>query len=254
MLALGRNFGALAALLRDRRRALLLTAAAVLIAVNWAIFIYAVNSKHVIESSLGYFITPLVSAAFGVAVFRERLRGGQIAALGLGGCAVVLLTIDYGRLPWIALTLALSFGTYGLVKKLAGAGAAESLGFETLVLLVPALGYLIALELSGSGTFTHHAPGHALLLMAAGPVTALPLLFFAGAVTRVPLTVVGMLQYLTPVLQLLVGLLVRGEAMPPSRWIGFGLVWAALLILSTDAVRASRTRSSRAEPVLEPAG
>jgi chloramphenicol-sensitive protein RarD len=249
-----RSAGSLRAVLADRRRFTLLAGAGVLIAVNWGTFIYAVNSKHVIESSLGYFITPLVSVAFGVVVFRERLRPWQTVALGLGTVAVALLAVDYGRLPWIALTLALSFGTYGLLKKLANVGAAESLAVETLVLLVPALAYLAVLEASSGATFAHRGAGHALLLLASGPVTALPLLLFSGAVTRVPLTVMGMLQYLAPVLQFVVGLAVVGEKMPPSRWIGFVLVWVALLILSADALRASRSRTSVQEPLLEPAG
>jgi chloramphenicol-sensitive protein RarD len=240
VLAVGRNMSSLRVLLRDRRRAGLLTLAALLIALNWGTFIYAVNSGHVIEGSLGYFITPLISAAFGVLVFRERLRRGQMLALGLGTCAVVVLTLDYGRLPWVALTLALTFGTYGLVKKLAGVGAPESLAFETIVLLLPALAYVGVLEAGGDGTFTHDSPGHPLLLIALGPVTALPLLFYSAAVNRVPLTVIGMLQYITPVLQFLVGLTISGEHMPASRWIGFGLVWLALTVLSVDGLRAAR--------------
>jgi chloramphenicol-sensitive protein RarD len=250
-----RSAGSLREVVRDRRRLLLLTGAALLIAVNWGTFIYAVNSKHVIESSLGYFITPLVSAAFGVFVFRERLRPWQLVALGLGATAVGLLAIDYGRLPWIALTLALSFGTYGLLKKLAGVGAAESLAVETLVLLVPALIYIVVLQASGGGTLAHHGGGHVVLLITLGPVTAVPLLLFAGAVTRVPLTLMGMLQYLAPVLQFLVGLAIVGERMPPSRWIGFGLVWAAIAVFSVDGLRASRRARLRAPtPVFEPAG
>src|SRR5204863_4442163 len=165
VLAATRSIGSLRALVRDRRRLRLLAAAAVLIALNWGTFIYAVNSEHVIESSLGYFITPLVSAAFGVMVFRERLRPWQLVALGLGAVAVMLLTVDYGRLPWIALTLAFSFGTYGLLKKLADVGAAESLALETLVLLAPALVYLGVLEATGGGTFATDGTGHALLLI-----------------------------------------------------------------------------------------
>lgn len=254
LLAVTRRFDSLLALLRDRRKLMLLSIAAVLIAVNWGTFIYAVNSDRVIECSLGYFITPLVSAAFGVLVFRERLRPRQAAALGLGALAVVLLTVDYGRPPWIALVLAASFGTYGLLKKLVDVGAAESLAVETLVLLAPAIACIVALQLSGSGTFTHGG-GHALLLMLFGPVTALPLLLFAAAVTRIPLTVMGMLQYLAPVLQFLIGLVVVGEAMPASRWIGFGLVWAALAVLSADGAHAARRArlQTRATPVTEPA-
>jgi chloramphenicol-sensitive protein RarD len=251
VLAVGRRFSALGTLLRDRRRVLLLTAAAALIAVNWGVFIYAVNSDHVIEGSLGYFINPLVSVAFGVFFFRERLRRGQYAALGLAACAVAVLTVDYGRPPWIALTLALSFGTYGLVKKVAAVGAAEGLAVETLILLVPAIAYLVILQASGSGTFTQEAPGHPLLLAASGPVTAAPLLLFSAAVTRVRLSVVGLIQYVTPTLQFLLGLVVLGEAMPASRWIGFALVWAALVVLTLDGLGAARrTRAAEAEPAL----
>jgi chloramphenicol-sensitive protein RarD len=244
VLAVGRNFRSFAAVVRDRRRVLLLVVAALLIAVNWGTFIYAVNSHHVIESSLGYFITPLVSAAFGVFFFRERLRPQQLVALGLGTCAVAVLTIDYGRLPWIALILAVSFGLYGLVKKIANVGAAESLAVETLVLFAPAAIYLVVLEAEGHGTFASDGAGHALLLTAMGAVTAVPLLLFSAAVTRIPLTVIAMLQYITPTLQFLVGLLIAGEAMPPSRWIGFGLVWLALVALTTDVLRAARRNRS----------
>ena len=240
VLLVASNVRSLIAVLRDRRRALLLTLAAMLIAVNWGVFIYAVNSDHVLESSLGYFITPLVSVAFGVVIFREHLRPRQIGALSLGLAAVIVLTAGYGKPPWIALALAATFGSYGLVKKLAGVPAAESLAIETLVLLAPALAFLIGLQATGEGTFASVSTGHALLLMAAGPVTALPLLLFSASVVRVPLTIMGMLAYLTPVLHFLVGLLIVGEDMPPSRWIGFGLVWTALLILTADGLQAAQ--------------
>jgi chloramphenicol-sensitive protein RarD len=247
--------GSLIALMRDRRRALMLVVAAILIAANWGVFIYAVNSDHVIEGSLGYFITPLVSAAFGVLFFREHLRQRQLLALGLGACAVAVLTVDYGRVPWIAVTLALSFACYGLIKKVVDVGAAESLAVETLVLLVPALGYVFVIEGSGSGTFTGSSLGHVVLLVLLGPVTAIPLLLFSGAVTRIPLSVVGLLQYTTPTLQFLIGVTVAGEHMPTSRWIGFALVWLALMVLSADALRAaqrSRAEARAAEPDLVP--
>jgi chloramphenicol-sensitive protein RarD len=240
VLALRRRLAALGAVARDRRTLALLSGAAVLIAVNWATYIYAVTSDRVIEAALGYFITPLVSVGFGLLVFGEQLRRVQGAAVALGAVAVVVLTAYYSGFPWIALVLAASFGTYGLLKKLADVGAAESLAVETLVLLVPALVYLVVLWATGDGTFAAHGTGHALLLAASGPVTAVPLLLFAASVTRVPLTTVGLLQYLAPVLQFLIGWLVAGEVMPASRWIGFALVWMALGLLSWDGVRAAR--------------
>jgi chloramphenicol-sensitive protein RarD len=221
------------------------------VGVNWFVFIYAVTSDHVLEAALGYFINPLVSAAFGIVFFKERLRPWQAVAFGLALVAVVVLTIDYGRLPWIALTLAFSFGTYGLVKKLAGVGAAEGLALETLVLLVPAVGYLAVLEAQGTGTFGHESLGHTLLLVSSGPVTMLPLLLFSAAVTRIPLTLIGMLQYLGPILQFLVGLLILGEAMPASRWVGFVLVWIALVVLTVEGLRAAQR--ARLELAAEPA-
>jgi chloramphenicol-sensitive protein RarD len=250
ILVVRRNLAGIIEVVRDRRRLGLMAAAALLIGLNWGVFIYAVNSDHVIEGSLGYFITPIVSAAFGVMVFRERLRPRQLAALGLGLVAVLVLTVDYGRLPWVALTLALSFGTYGLVKKIAGVGAAESLAIETLLLLIPAIAYLIALEVSGNASFGHEGTDLTLLLIACGPVTAVPLLLFGAAVTRTRLTIMAMLQYITPVLQFLVGLLVQDEAMPTSRWVGFALVWLALLLLSIDGLHHAR-RSRVMEPALE---
>lgn len=251
--ALGR-LGSVAALARDRRSARLLAAASLLIAVNWGTFIHAVTSDQVLEAALGYFMTPLVSAGFGIVVLGERLRRVQAVALGLGFAAVVVLAVAHGGVPWIALTLAATFGTYGLLKKLAGVGAAEGLAAETLVLVVPALVLLSVLGARGEGTFTSEGPEHALLLAASGPVTAVPLLLFAACVARVPLTTVGLLQYLAPVLQFLVGWLLVGEDLPLSRWVGFSLVWAALVLLTWDGLRAAgRSRRTAALPVAEPA-
>ncbi|MFF4774533.1 EamA family transporter RarD [Microtetraspora fusca] len=236
-----------------RRQLLLLTLAAVVISTNWGMYIYAVNTGHVVESALGYFINPLVSVLLGVVIFRERLRPWQWAAVGLGALAVLVLTLDYGRLPWIALVLAASFGTYGLVKKAAQVGAAESLTIETLVLLVPALGYLVVLQANGSGTFVDHGAAHIALLVGAGLITAVPLLFFSAAAIRVPLTVVGLLQYIAPVLQFLCGVLVLRETMPGSRWIGFAIVWLALCVFTWDGLRTARAarREARTAPTLE---
>ncbi|MGC5009392.1 EamA family transporter RarD [Streptosporangium sp. DT93] len=230
----------------------LLALAAVVVTVNWGLYIYAVNTGHVIESALGYFINPLVSVIFGVFVLKERLRPWQWAAVGLGAVAVLLLTVDYGRPPWIALGLAVSFGSYGLIKKVAGVGAAESMTVETLVLLLPALGYLFYLSSQGTNTFGHWGTGHALLLAGAGVVTAVPLLCFTAAANRVPLTTIGLLQYIAPILQFLCGVLVAHEVMPPSRWLGFVIIWLALSVFTWDSLRAAgqaRQAAAAAAPV-----
>ena len=253
LLAATRRLGALRATAADPRSLRLLAGAAVLIAVNWGIYIYAVSADRVLEAALGYFITPLVSVAFGVLIFKERLRRTQGVALGLGTVAVIVLTAYYGGFPWISLVLAATFGSYGLMKKLAGVGAAEGLAVETLLLLVPAAAFLALLGGSGDATFASEGPGHGLLLATTGPVTAIPLLLFAACVTRVPLTTVGLLQYVTPVLQFLIGWLVAGEALPLSRWIGFALVWTALVVLTWDGLRAAgNRRAAAAAPVAEP--
>jgi chloramphenicol-sensitive protein RarD len=255
VLVLRRRLGEMLAAARDRRTLGLLAAASLLIAVNWVVFIYAATTDRVLEAALGYFINPLVSVAFGMVVFGERLRRAQSAAVALGAAAVVVLTAYSGGFPWIALVLAGSFGTYGLLKKLAGVGAAEGLALEALLLVVPAVVYLVVLGAQGDATFGDHGAGHALLLAGTGPLTALPLILFAACVTRVPLTTVGLLQYLAPVLQFLVGWLIASEAMPTSRWIGFALVWSALLILTWDGLRAAGAARRRATvvAVAEPA-
>ncbi len=236
VLAVMRRLGGIGAVAADRGKLLKLAAAAVLIAANWGLYIYAVNNGHVIEAALGYFINPLVSVVFGMVVFHERLRTVQSFAVGLGSVAVLILTVASGGFPWISIVLALSFGTYGLLKKLVDVGANESLAVETLILVVPGLLFLTTVD----GTFTTEGGGHVLLLMAAGPITAIPLALFAACVTRVPLSTVGLLQYLTPTLQFLIGWVVRGEHMPTARWIGFALVWTALVALSYDGLKAGR--------------
>lgn len=242
----------LRAVLRRPRTVALLAAAAFALSLNWGIYIYAVNSGQVVEAALGYFINPLVTVALGVAVLRERLRRAQWAAVGIGALAVVVLTVDYGRPPWIALFLALSFGCYGLVKNRVGGsvGALSGLTTETLVLGPVALAVLAWYEAAGRGTFTVDAPWQALLLASSGLVTVGPLLLFAAAARRVPLTTMGLLQYLTPMLQLLCGVLLLGEYVPPARWVGFGLVWLALVVLTADSLRAAR-RAVRAAPARE---
>ncbi|MDF9814980.1 EamA family transporter RarD [Streptomyces sp. SPB162] len=232
-------------LLRQPKRLGLLAVAAAVVSVNWGLYIWGVNSGHVVETSLGYFINPLVTIAIGVLVLRERLRPLQWTAVGIGVAAVLVLAIGYGRLPWIALTLAFSFATYGYIKKKVGMGGLESLAAETSVQFLPALGYLIFLGARGDATFTADGPGHATLLMMCGLVTAGPLVAFGAAAIRLPLSTIGLLQYLAPVFQFLLGLVYFHEAMPPERWAGFGLVWAALALLTWDALHnAHRTRTA----------
>jgi chloramphenicol-sensitive protein RarD len=237
-------------LLRQPRRLALVTVAAAVITVNWGVYIWAVNSGHVVEASLGYFINPLVTIAIGVLLLKERLRPVQWVAVGIGLAAVLVLTIGYGRPPWISLCLAFSFAIYGLVKKKVNLGGVESLAAETAIQFLPALAYLLWLAGHGGSTFTGEGLGHSALLASTGIVTALPLVCFGAAAIRVPLSTLGLLQYMAPVFQFLLGILYFGEAMPPERWAGFALVWLALVLLTGDAwrssVRTARTaRSAR---------
>ncbi|MFG2047616.1 EamA family transporter RarD [Micromonospora sp. NPDC048935] len=240
LLAALRNVGFLRALLRRPWAVAGVVAAAALIAVNWGAYIYGVNSDRVVETALGYFINPLVVVLLGVTVLRERLRPAQWVALGIGASAVVVLTVDYGRLPWLALTLAFSFAGYGLVKKRLGLPPAEGLFVESAVLALPALGYLAWLTRRAESTFGHVSAGHTALLVLAGAATAIPLLLFAGATNRLPLSGLGMIQYLAPILQLGCGVLIFHEPMPPARLAGFALVWLALIVFTADAVGKAR--------------
>ena len=223
------------------------TLAGLLIAVNWIIYVAAVMAHHVTEASLGYFLNPIVTVAIGVVVLHERLRSLQWLAVAIGLAAGVYLTIDFGRPPWVALGLAFSFAVYGLMKKRLGTslGAFQSLTAETAVLAPVAI--VVLLWLGTETTFTMDAPAHPLLLAATGLVTAAPLLLFAAAARRVPLVTIGLLQFVTPVLQLLCGVLLLGETMETSRWIGFGIVWTALLVLAFDSIRSVRTRRRLAD-------
>ncbi|MGW3105494.1 EamA family transporter RarD [Streptomyces sp. NPDC001100] len=227
-------------LLRQPRKVGLVAIAAGFITVNWGVYIWAVNSGHVVEASLGYFINPLVTIAIGVLLLKERLRPAQWAAVGVGLAAVIVLTVGYGQPPWISLCLAFSFATYGLVKKKVNLGGIESLAAETAIQFLPALGYLLWLGAHGGATFAQEGAGHAALLASTGIVTALPLVCFGAAAIRVPLSTLGLLQYLAPVFQFLLGILYFHESMPPARWAGFALVWLALVLLTTDAWRSSR--------------
>ncbi|WP_330459247.1 EamA family transporter RarD [Streptomyces sp. NBC_00820] len=227
-------------LLRQPRRLALVVLAAAVITVNWGVYIWAVNAGHVVEASLGYFINPLVTIAMGVLILKERLTRLQWVAVGVGVAAVVVLTVGYGRPPWISLCLALSFAVYGLVKKKVALGGVESLAAETAIQFLPALGYLLWLGTHGGSTFTGHGAGHSALLASTGVVTALPLVCFGAAAIRVPLSTLGLLQYLAPVFQFVLGIIYFHESMPPERWAGFGLVWLALVLLTWNAMRSVR--------------
>jgi chloramphenicol-sensitive protein RarD len=239
LISLRRGWPQVRAAVADRRTLLVLGAAAVLIVINWLVFVYGVNSGHVVETSLGYFINPLVSVLLGVLVFRERLRRLQWVAVGTAAVAVVVLTVDYGRPPWIALALAASFGLYGLMKKLVRVEAAPGLFVETALVFLPALVVLLVLEANGSGAFGHEGTASALLLAFSGVATAVPLLLFAAAARRVPLSTVGLLQYVNPLMQLAIGVFVFGEPMPPARLVGFAIVWLALAVFTVDTLRTA---------------
>ncbi len=247
--------GWLRPLLADRRQGARLAIASVLIAVNWLVYIWAVNHDHVVEAALGYYVNPLLTVGLGVVVLGERLRRLQIVALGFGAASVAVLTVAFGRLPWIALILAVSFAGYGFQKKGVLIGAAPSLAVETAILAPPALVYLVVAEAQGRAAFGHGSLGRSALLAALGIVTAAPLLLFATAARRIPLSLLGLLQYLTPTGQLLCGVLVLGEPLPPARLAGFLLVWVGLVILAVDAVANTRRRAGPASPlpVQEPA-
>lgn len=240
LLTVTHRWYAFRAIWSDRRRIGFLALASVVIAVNWGAFIYGVTHDKVIETSLGYFINPLVTVLMGVVFLGERLRRLQWVALSIATLAVVGLTIEYGRPPWVALVLAFSFGSYGLAKKKAGAGAVESLTFETLVLAPIALGYILFLTASGDAEFGTNGSVHVALLVSTGIVTAIPLICFGAAATRVSLTTLGLLQYLAPTLQFALGVLLFHEPMPTMRWIGFGLVWVALVIFTAESINHRR--------------
>ena len=227
-----------------------LTLAALLIATNWLVYIWAVNNDHVVEAALGYYINPLITVALGVVVLGEHLRRPQLVALAFGAAAVVVLSVAYGQVPWISLVLACSFGGYGFLKKAVPVGTVTSLAVETLVLLPAALAGLVVLLATGDAAFLHGSVGRDILLVGLGVVTAVPLLLFGTAARRIPLSLLGLLQYLTPTLQLMCGVLVFHEPMPPARLAGFVLVWVALAVLGADAL--GERRRTAALPVVEP--
>ncbi|MDK1359846.1 EamA family transporter RarD [Arthrobacter sp. zg-Y1219] len=242
LLTVMRSWRTLAAAARNLRLVGTLGGAAVLIAVNWTTYAWAVLNEHAVEAALGYFINPLVSVLLGVIVLKEKLRPLQWVAMGVGFVAVLVLGLAYGTVPWIALILAFSFGTYGLVKKGVGGrvDAISSLTIETAVLTPVAIAVLVWMSVNGTATILSNGPAHFWLLAASGVLTAVPLIFFGAAARRLPLSTVGMLQYLAPTLQFIIALAVFKEVMPPERWAGFGLVWLALVILTVDMMGGPR--------------
>ena len=247
LLGVSRRSGALRTMWADRRVRWVMTGAGAVIAVNWFTYIWGVNNGHVVETSLGYYINPLVTVLLGVVVLGEHLRRWQWVALSIAFVAVLMLSAELGRPPWISLVLAFSFGTYGLLKKQAAVGPVEGLTYEGLVLAPIAFGYLVRLSVVGQASAWSHGVDHVGLLMTTGVVTALPLLCFAGAANRISLTSLGLLQYIAPTLQFLVGVLIFDEPMTFARWIGFCLVWLALTIFTVESVVASRRRTADAD-------
>lgn len=211
----------------------------ILISINWIIYIYAANSGHVVEASLGYYINPIVVIATGVLILKEKMRPLQWVSVGVATLGVAVLTIDYGRLPWIALGLAFSWGGYGLVKKQLGLGALEGLSIETLISSGAYLAYLIWLGNQGTGQFGVSWK-ITLLFIGGGAVTAIPLLLFNGATNRLPLTLIGLLQYITPTIQFSIGVWYFKEDMPAARWTGFVIIWIALVALASDLIKSGR--------------
>jgi chloramphenicol-sensitive protein RarD len=244
VLALSKRIRAVFIRLKEPKIFFGLLATSILISINWMVYIWATNNDHVVEASLGYYINPLVIIAFGVLLLKEKMRSGQWIAVGIATIGVTVLAFDYGRLPWVAIGLALSWASYGVLKKLLDLGALEGLAIETLLSLLPYLAFLVVLESDDTGQFGHDW-GLSLLMISAGVVTAVPLLLFNGSTTRLPYTIIGLLQYITPTIQFSIGVWIRHEDMPGARWAGFLLIWAALIALAIDLVRSGRAVDNR---------
>lgn len=252
LLTVTRTWPKLLAILRDRRLVFWTIIAGLLIYVNWQVFLIGILTGHVIEGSLGYFINPIVTVLLGVLVLHERLRPAQWAAIAIAVVAVVVIIVAYGTFPWIALTLAASFGAYGLVKKQIGpkVDAISGLTLESLWLTPIALVQLIVVANTTGLVFGTQGAGHTVLVTLAGVITAVPLLLFAAGARRAPLVVIGLLQFVAPIMQFLTGWWMLGEPMPLERWIGFCLVWVALIVLMVDSIASARG-SRRASAVVD---
>ncbi len=244
LLILQRDWQWIKGTIHNRRTMGIYTLAAILLSINWFTYIWAVNAGFVVEASLGYFINPLVNFLLGVIFFKEKLRGGQVAAVVLAVLGVVYLTVSYGSLPWISLVLAFSFGMYGLIKKSASLESMHGFSLETAVLFLPALGFLLYRGASGVGAFMHLGTATTLLLILAGPVTSIPLLMFGYAARSIPFSMLGFIQYITPTLQFVLGVFVYNEPFPMARLVGFIMIWLALLLYSIESVRFNRRQKT----------
>lgn len=257
LITITRSWRRIVLIARQPRVLFTLALAGVLIFINWEVFIVAVYANRVVETSLGYFINPIVTVALGVTFYRERLRVMQWVAVGIGSAAVLVLSFGLGQVPWIALILAFSFGLYGFVKKRVGSrvNAIDGLAFESAwVTPIAVVQFIVLVNVAGIGLFAL-GPWHAVLMLFSGVLTAIPLMFFAAGARRLPLTVIGLIQYFTPVSSFLLGVFVFHEAMPPARWAGFSLVWLAIVVLSVDMLRAARRAvndRNRVDERLEP--
>jgi chloramphenicol-sensitive protein RarD len=230
------DWNKIGAVLKNRRQFGLLTGASILITINWGLYIWAVFNDHVIDASLGYFMNPIINIAFGVVLFREKLRKMQWFAIAIAAGGVISLVISTGQIPWVALILGFSFGSYGMLKKLANVDAVESLTVETLILVPFAVSYLVYLFFTNQIALGHHGVSQTTFTLLAGVVTAIPLLLFGAAAVRIPYSAMGIMQYVTPTMQFLCGYFITHEPMTSGRWIGFGFVWIALAVYSVDAI------------------
>lgn len=251
VLTLRHNWGWLRPALRQRRIVLTFIASGLLLSVNWYTYIWGVNAGFIVETSLGYFINPLVNVLLGFALLQERMRPAQWAAIAVAAAGVLYLTVSYGAVPWIALTLAFSFGTYGLIRKTAPLNSAEGLFLETAVLFLPAFGFLLLVERNGTAAFAHTGWPTALLLIGAGAATSIPLLLFAAGARQITLTTLGLLQYIAPTMQFLIGVLIYNEEFGPARMVGFGLIWIALILYTIEGIAHYR-RTHRPSAVAPP--
>ena len=244
LLAITRGYTTVWSVLRSPRSTGLLTAASILVGINWLGFLLGVELGRVVEVSLGYYINPLITILLGVIFLREKLRPLQWAAVAVAVVAVLVISVGYGSVPWLGLLVATTFGGYGLVKNRVGGavGAVSGLSIETLILFVPALAFILWATAAGQSTFTTEGSWHIVLMLMLGPATAVPLLLFSAAARRIPLSWVGMLQFMTPTMQFITGVWILGEEMSPARWTGFAIIWIACTLFIVDMVRASRRR------------